>query len=150
MIGAVPGALPPVIGYTAMAGKLDFGALALFLIIFVWQIPHFFAIAWMYRHQYARAGHRMLPVVDPTGRRTAVQMILFCLLLLPIGLLPVYLDAARWVYAVGSVILGLGFLLSAWRFNLRRDDRSARAVLRASLVYLPGLLILLILDAVCR
>jgi protoheme IX farnesyltransferase len=150
LIGAVPGALPPVIGYAAMAGRLDLGALALFLIVFVWQIPHFFAIAWMYRHQYARAGLRMLPVVDPTGRRTAVQMILFCVLLILVGLLPVYLDAAGWLYAIGSVVLGLGFLYSACRFSQRRDDARARRVLRASLIYLPGLLILLIIDAACR
>ncbi len=150
LIGAVPGALPPVIGYTAVTGRLDAAALTLFLIVFVWQIPHFFAIAWMYRHQYARAGLRMLPVVDPNGRRTATQMVLFCLALLPIGLLPVYLDAAGWLYGIGSVLLGLTFLVAAWRFCRRRDDTRARRVLRASLLYLPGMLLLLLLDAACR
>jgi heme o synthase len=150
LIGAVPGALPPVIGYSAVAGALDLGALTLFLIVFIWQIPHFFAIAWMYRFQYARAGLLMLPVVDPHGRRTAFQMVLYCVALLPISLLPVYLHSAGWLYGVGAVLLGLIFLNAAYRFARKRDDARARRVLRTSLLYLPGLLLLLLLDAACR
>jgi heme o synthase len=150
LIGAVPGALPPVIGYSAVAGSLDLGALILFLIVFIWQIPHFFAIAWMYRFQYARAGLLMLPVVDPHGRRTALQMVLYCLALLPISLLPVYLHSAGWLYGVGAVLLGFFFLNAACRFARQRNDTRARRVLRTSLLYLPGLLLLLLLDAACR
>ena len=146
MIGAVPGALPPVIGWTAVRGEVGLEALALFAILFLWQLPHFLAIAWIYRDDYARAGYRMLPVVDPDGRRTARRMAVYCVLLLAASLAPVFFGRAHGLYLAGAVLLGLGFLARALAFGAERSDRRARKVLRASLLYLPGLLALLLLD----
>jgi protoheme IX farnesyltransferase len=147
LVGAVPGALPPVIGWVAVRGRLDSGALVVFLILFVWQVPHFLAIAWIYRDEYARAGLCMLPCVDPEGRDTSRHMITWCLTLIPASLGPVLLGAAGPVYLIGAVALGLGFLLPAIAFGRSRSLTRARRVLRASLVYLPGLFALLLLDA---
>ena len=146
LIGAVPGALPPVIGYTAVAGTITVEAGTLFLIVFLWQIPHFLAIAWIYREDYARASLRMLPVVDPDGRRTSRSMIAWCVALLLVSLLPLWFGPARWAYAAGAVLLGLAFLGGALRFRHERTVARARTVLRLSLLYLPGLLALLLLD----
>ncbi len=146
LVGAVPGALPPVIGYVAARGSVTMETLALFLIVFVWQLPHFLAIAWIYRDDYARAGHRMVPVVDPDGRRTGFQMIAYCLLLLPVSLMPLGLNVAHSFYLVGALLLGFAFLRSAWVFSRLRSVAAARSVLRLSLVYLPGLLVVLMLD----
>jgi protoheme IX farnesyltransferase len=146
LIGAIPGALPPVIGWTAVRGEIGSEAWSLFAIIFLWQLPHFLAIAWIYRDDYARAGYRMLPVVDPDGRRTAWRMAGYCVLLLAVSLTPVFLGDAHWLYLTGAVLLGLGFLARALAFGAARDVRQARRVLRASLLYLPGLLALLLLD----
>jgi len=148
LIGAVPGALPPVIGWTAVRGSIDAEALALFLIVFVWQVPHFLAIAWIYRDQYARAGLQMLPVVDSEGARTGRTMLRFCGLLLPVSLLPVGLGMAGPVYAIGAVLLGLMFLRAALGFVNVVSVGEARRVLRMSLVYLPAVLFLLLLDGV--
>jgi protoheme IX farnesyltransferase len=146
LVGAVPGALPPVIGYTAVTGTITPEAWALFLIVFVWQVPHFLAIAWIYRDEYARAGLRMLPVVDPDGRRTSRSMIAWCVALLPVSLLPLWLDPTRLAYASGAVLLGVAFLGGAVWFRRERTAARARVVLRLSLLYLPGLLALLLLD----
>ena len=116
------------------------------MIVLVWQLPHFLAIAWIYRDDYARAGHRMVPVVDPDGRRTGHQMIGYCVLLLLVSLVPLGLGAGHILYAVGAVVLGLAFLRSACAFLQVRSVAAARSVLRLSLVYLPGLLIVLLLD----
>ena len=147
VVGAVPGALPPVIGWCAARGwsGLD-GALGLFLVIFIWQLPHFLAIAWMYRDDYARGGLRMLPITDPSGTRTAWVMVVTCSALIPIGLLSVGLHVAGPFAAIGCAILGLFFLREAVRFDRTRTDRQARRVLRASLLYLPGALGLLLVD----
>ena len=151
LVGAVPGALPPVIGWCAARGWDDLaGAAGLFLVLFLWQIPHFLAIAWMYRDDYARGGLRMLPVADPSGGRTAAVMALTCAALIPASLLPVALGGAGAVYAVAAVLFGLAFLRSAARFGRTRTDRQARKVLRASLVYLPGVLGVLLVDALLR
>jgi protoheme IX farnesyltransferase len=147
LVGAVPGALPPVIGWVAVRGEASAEAVALFAIVFLWQVPHFLAIAWVYRDEYARAGLVMLPVLDPAGRRTARQMATYCLALLPASLMPVLLGAAGPVYFAGAAPMGLGFLATALAFGRNVSDRSARRVLRASLGYLPGLLGLLVLDA---
>ena len=146
MVGAIPGALPPVIGWSAVRGEIGMEAWALFAILFVWQLPHFLAIAWIYRADYARAGYRMVPVVDPDGRRTARQMAVYCVLLLAVSLAPVFLGHAHWLYGAGAVLLGLGFFARALAFGAERNDRQARKVLRASLLYLPGVLALLLLD----
>ena len=147
LVGAVPGALPPVIGWAAVRGSVDQEALSLFLILFLWQVPHFLAIAWIYRDEYARAGLCMLPGVDPAGRETSRHMITWCLTLIPASLGPVFLGVAGPLYFAGAVALGLTFLIPAIAFGRARNQTSARRVLRASLVYLPGLFALLLVDA---
>jgi heme o synthase len=147
LVGAVPGALPPVIGWAAVRGSVDSEAVALFLILFLWQVPHFLAIAWIYRDEYARAGLCMLPCVDPDGRDTSRHMITWCLTLIPASLGPVLLGVAGPVYFIGAVALGLGFLVPAIAFGRSRSHARARRVVRASLLYLPGLFALLLLDA---
>jgi heme o synthase len=146
LVGAVPGALPPLIGWTAMGGALDSAAFALFLILFLWQVPHFLAIAWIYRDDYARAGLRMLPTVDEGGLATGRQMAVYCLTLIPVSLFPVLYQRAGSIYALGAVALGLGFLVSALAFFVGRSNSQARRVLHASLIYLPALLALLMWD----
>jgi protoheme IX farnesyltransferase len=146
LVGAVPGALPPVIGWTAVRGSLDAGAVALFLIVFLWQVPHFLAIAWIYRDQYASAGLKMLPVLDRDGSRTGREMMRYCVMLLPVSLVPAALGLAGFVYGVGAVLLGMMFLNAALGFVRTASAREARRVLRASLLYLPALLALLLLD----
>jgi protoheme IX farnesyltransferase len=146
LVGAVPGALPPVIGWCAVSGAITEEAVTLFAILFLWQVPHFLAIAWMYRDQYRRAGLCMLPVLDPDGRLTGRHMVTYCLALLPASLGPVLLGEAGLLYLGGAVLLGLAFLASALKFQRLRSVGQARRVLRASLLYLPGLLALLLLD----
>ena len=150
LIGAVPGALPPVIGWTAMTGTLDWTPLGLFLIVFFWQIPHFLAIAWMYRDDYARAGLKMLPVVDGDGAVTARQMLLYTLALIPVSLFPVIIHGASLMYAFGALGLGVFFLRSVWGFVTQPSHIQARKVLQASLVYLPCVLGLLLLERLIR
>jgi protoheme IX farnesyltransferase len=146
LIGAVPGALPPIIGWCAVRGELTLEAGVLFVILFLWQVPHFLAIAWIYREEYERAGLCMLPVVDRAGQRTSQHMILYCLALLAVSLQPVLLGEAGLLYLGGAVLLGLTFLATALGFQRWRSHCQARRVLRASLLYLPGLLALLLLD----
>jgi protoheme IX farnesyltransferase len=146
LVGAVPGAMPPVIGWVAVEGTVTTGAMTLFAILFLWQVPHFLAIAWMYREEYAKAGLRMLPVVDPAGRMTARQMVAYTLALIPISLGPLLLASAGALYLGGALLLGLYFLWHALGFQASRSIEQARKVLRVSLVYLPGLLALLLLD----
>lgn len=146
LIGAVPGALPPIIGWCAVRGELSREASVLFLILFLWQVPHFLAIAWIYRDEYARAGLLMLPVVDRAGQRTSHNMILYCLALLTVSLQPALFGEAGSLYFGGAILLGLMFLAAALGFQRRRTHCQARRVLRASLLYLPGLLALLLLD----
>lgn len=141
LIGAVPGALPPVMGVTAASGRVDAVALWLFLVLFLWQLPHFYAIAWLYREDYARGGFPMLPVVDTAGRRTAFQSLCFGSLLLAVTCLPpAALDARGWYVPVAAA-LGLGFFASLIRFARARDDASARGAFLVSVVYLPLLLV---------
>lgn len=147
LIGAVPGALPPIIGWTAVRGDVSNDALALFAIVFLWQVPHFLAIAWIYRDEYSRAGMQMLPVLDPDGRQTARQMTNYCLALVPVSLLPVLNGSAGLIYFAGALLLGLGFFWQSVGFARRVSTTQARRVLFASLVYLPGLLALLVIDA---
>jgi heme o synthase len=148
LIGAIPGALPPVIGWTAVRGSLNAEIVALFVILFLWQVPHFLAIAWIYRADYRRAGLSMLPSVDPTGSITGRQMIGYCLALFAASLTPLVVGGAGWVYLAGALFLGIGFLACAVGFARRRSLTAARTVLRASLVYLPALLTLLLLDGI--
>jgi protoheme IX farnesyltransferase len=148
VIGAVPGALPPVIGWCAARGWDGMpAAAALFAVIFLWQLPHFLAIAWMYRDDYARGGLRMLPITDPSGGRTAWVMVVTCCALIPIGLAAVGVGISGPFSVVGCAAFGLLFLREAVRFDRTRTDRQARRVLRASLLYLPAALGMLLLDS---
>src|SRR5580700_1198045 len=119
-IGAIPGAMPPLIGYAAACGTLTWGAWVLYAILFLWQFPHFYAIAWMYRDDYARAGIRMLPVVEPDGVSTARRVVLFSLVLLPVSLLPAFTAMAGDVYFFGAIVMGAVFAYAAVRI---RTDR---------------------------
>lgn len=145
-IGAIPGALPPVIGWTAATGTLGIEALALFLIVFLWQFPHFLAIAWIYREDYARGGMKMLPGADPGGALAGRQAALYALALVPAGLLPAMVGLAGSFYFIGSFFLSGLYLLAAVRFWAAVSDSTARRLLRMSFVYLPAVLLLLLLN----
>jgi protoheme IX farnesyltransferase len=150
VVGAIAGALPVLMGWTAVGAPLALSAggltaSTLFFIVYLWQFPHFMAIAWIYRHQYAGAGLQMLTVVDPTGRRAGVQAVVAALALLPVSLLPVIDSLAGPVYITGALLLGGVYLYCSLRFFRERSDRSARQLLRASLVYLPAIMGLFIL-----
>ena len=146
IVGAIPGALPPMIGWAAATGKLEIGALALFALIFFWQMPHFLALAWMYRKDYARAGYRMLPLIDPEGDATSRQILLYVAALLPVSLIPTLVGISGPVYFFGAVVLGLLFLWLSFRFAISRENRAAKSVFHFSLVYLPILLLAMAID----
>lgn len=145
-LGAVPGALPPMIGWAAARGSLNAGAWMLFAILFFWQLPHFFAIAWMYRDDYARAGFQMISSDDSTGQRSASQSVFFCMLLLIIAGLPAYLGIATVFYLMAELILGAIFLAAAMRFLKTRERSDARRLFLTSIIYLPLLLGALVLS----
>lgn len=147
-IGAIPGAMPPLIGYAAASGTLNSDAWILFAILFLWQFPHFYAIAWMYREDYERAGIRMLPVVEPDGESTARQIFLYSCALLPISLIPSLLAMTGDLYLVGALALGAYYLYSGTKVRFRRTRQQARRVLLASIVYLPLLYGLMLIDHV--
>lgn len=146
LVGAVPGALPPVVGHAAVMGQLCLPQLVLFAILFCWQIPHFLAIAWRYREDYARAGMRMLPVVDPTGHRTGIAMILYVAGLGIASLLPVVLHMAGERYAVLALLLDLLFFVPTVFAALTRQDRAMRLTFLVSIVYLPLLFLAMVWD----
>src|SRR5579884_854784 len=145
-IGAIPGAMPPLIGFAGAAGRLTPEAWVLFGILFLWQFPHFYSIAWMYREDYERAGIRMLPVVEPDGLSTARQIVLYSLALIPISLIPRWIGSEGNIYLIGATALGLFFLYSGVRVAMDRTRQRARRVLLASVVYLPLLYCLMLLD----
>jgi protoheme IX farnesyltransferase len=145
-IGAIPGAMPPLIGYAAASGRLNFEAGILYAILFLWQFPHFYAIAWMYREDYARAGIRMLPVVEPNMNSTARRIVWFSLALVPISLAPKFFAMAGNIYLFGACILGTMVLYAGFRAASGRTLTQARHVLLASILYLPLLYGLLVLD----
>jgi protoheme IX farnesyltransferase len=146
-IGAIPGAIPPLCGWAAATGRLDPGAWVLFAILFAWQHPHFFAIAWMFRDDYRTAGFRMLPVVEPRGGRTFALTLGFCVALLLVSVVPSAIGMAGRLYGGGAVVLGLGLLLTGWMMTRSGSFLDARRLLKASVIYLPLLLALIILDA---
>jgi len=146
LAGAVCGAVPPVIGWVAVAGRFEAGALLLGATLFIWQIPHFFALAWMYRYDYARGGFRMLPVVDSSGRLTFNAILLFSLILIPLGLTVTLIGMTGFVFAAGSLLLGVVWLGLGFRLWWDGSAVSARNVFLGSLVYLPLLLGLMVLD----
>jgi heme o synthase len=145
-IGAIPGALPPVIGWAAATETLGIEAFALFLIVFLWQFPHFLAIAWIYREDYARGGLKMLPGVDPQGALTGRQASIYALALIPAGLLPATIGLAGPVYFIGALVLGLLYLVVAIQFWTGVSESAARRLLRMSFIYLPLVLLLLVLN----
>lgn len=146
LVGAVPGALPPLIGWTSVTGRIDREGLALFLIVFLWQVPHFLAIAWLYRDDYARAGLRMLPVADHEGKATARNMMTYAWVLTLVSLWPVLTGAAGPLYALGAIFLGLSFLASTMGFAYEKSRGQARRVLHASLLYLPAIFALMLAE----
>jgi protoheme IX farnesyltransferase len=146
IIGAVPGALPILAGWTATGQPVDLTAVLLFLILFAWQMPHFFALAWIFREDYARAGFRMLTVVDPTGRRAATQAVGYTVVLLAFSLLLVPVQPASPLYFAGAALLGGAFLMLGLIQLSARTDRRARRLFLGSVVYLPMLLALLAVD----
>lgn len=146
LVGAVPGALPPVIGWAAARGEIGAVGWALFVFQFFWQMPHFLAIAWLYREDYARAGLRMLPVLDPSGERTAHHALSHAIALLMVSLAPVLLRLAGPVYGLGALLSGAGFCWLTVRFLRQRDNARARRLFLGSVIYLPVVLGLMVWD----
>jgi heme o synthase len=137
LVGAVPGALPPLIGWTASHGSISAGGVSLFAIVFLWQIPHFMAIAWLYRDDYRKAGFPMLPVVEPDGRRTGRQAAIYALALVPVSLAPAIVGVSALLYCAIALVLGVAMLWLAIRFAATRSDHSARQLFLGSITYLP-------------
>ncbi len=146
LVGAVPGALPPLIGWAAASGSLSWSALSVFAILYVWQIPHFMAIAWLYREDYARGGFKMLPVLDPDGDRTARQVLFQSAILLSVSVMPTFLGLTGVFYLGSAVILGLGFVAASALMAYRRRDSDARILLLVSVIYLPLILGIMVVD----
>ena len=148
IIGAIPGALPPLMGWTAATGAVSAEGWALFAILFFWQLPHFLAIGWLHREDYAKAGFVMLPVVDPDGTRTGRSSVSHTLGLLPISMFPFFLGMSGKTYVIGALILGSFFLSFAIRFSRELNHQNARKLFFASIIYLPLLLALMAFDKV--
>jgi heme o synthase len=154
-IGAFPGAMPGVLGWTAARGRLEWGALVMFAIVFFWQFPHFFSIAWLYREDYARGGVRMLPVVEQDGKSTTRQILLYSIGLIPISLLPTFLGMSGKIYFAGALLMSVALLyfgIRLARFNMAphtgRSKQRARQLLQATVIYLPLLFTLMMLNTV--
>ena len=146
LVGAFPGALPPVIGWAAATGEITLPALVLFGIVFLWQMPHFLAIAWLHRDDYARAGMPLLPVLEPDGRRTGQQALLYAAVLLPVSLMPVVVGLGAVTYASIATVLGLAFIAFAAAFARERSVLTARRLFFFSITYLPLLWVALVVD----
>jgi heme o synthase len=152
-VGAFPGAMPGVLGWTAARGRLEWGALVMFAIVFFWQFPHFFSIAWLYRQDYEDGGIRMLPVVETDGKSTGRQIVLYSLALIPVSLLPTFLGMAGWLYFAGALLLGVvlfyaGVRLATFKMapDTARSKQRARQLLQATVFYLPLLFALMMLN----
>ena len=151
VVGAIPGALPPIIGWCGAQESVTLKAVSLFAILFVWQLPHFYAIAFMHRDDYARGGMKMLPVVErPDGFYTGLATVGTAALLVPVTALPFVADVGHWLYLLGAVPLALWFLVRSIRFARHRTTATARTVLRGSIVYLTGVMVLLVVDGLVR
>jgi protoheme IX farnesyltransferase len=150
VVGAVPGAMPPLLGFAALSGSVHGWAWYLFAVLFAWQFPHFLAIAWMYREDYSRAGLRMLPCVEGSRGMTGRQALLYALALVPVSLLPAVSGRAGPLYALAALLLGLAYAGAALRFALREERSRARLLLLTSLVYLPALYSVTLLDPAVR
>ena len=154
-VGAFPGAMPGVLGWTAVRGQLEWEALALFAIVFFWQFPHFFSIAWLYREDYAAGQIRMLPVVQPDGKSTARRILIYSLLLVPVSLSPTFLGMSGRAYLIGAVLLDVALLYVGWRLivlhaplSAPRSKQRARQLLQATVFYLPLLFVLMMLSRI--
>jgi heme o synthase len=152
-IGAFPGAMPGILGWTAVRGQLEWGTLVLFAILFVWQFPHFFSIAWLYRDDYAKGGIKMLPVVEEDGRSTARRILVYSVALIPLSLLPTFMGMAGRIYLVGAVVLGIALLYFGIRLAFlnmplaaAQSKQRARHLLQATVIYLPLLFTLMMLN----
>jgi protoheme IX farnesyltransferase len=145
--GAIPGAIPPMAGWAAASGHIGPGAWALFAILFAWQHPHFFAIAWMFRDDYRAGGFKMLPVIEPSGQRTVRLSVGFSLVLIAVSVVPTLIGMAGWLYFSGTLLIGLLMLIVALSFARDRSVGNARRLLKASVLYLPLLLLFIFLDA---
>lgn len=145
-IGALPGALPPLMGFTAAANEITLGAWAMFAILFLWQFPHFLAIAWMYREEYKKAGILMLPVLEEDGKITASQIVLFTVLLIPVSFAPFFLGIAGFIYLIGSVLLGGWFLFASIQAARSKSIPQARKLMLVSVLYLPIIFALLVFN----
>lgn len=150
LVGAVCGAMPPMMGWTGAVDELAPGALVLGAILFVWQVPHFLSLVWLYRTDYANAGYRMLPVIDQTGRLTCLTIVLYCLALLPLGLAAVFCGLAGYLFGAMSLVLGLGLFILALQMHIAKTRRSARRMFLASIAYLPLLLLVMVADSTPR
>ena len=146
-VGAVPGAIPPLIGWAAATDELGVGAWVLFAILFLWQHPHFYAIAWMYRDDYKRGGFKMLPVVQPDGKNTFRQSLAAASILVPVSLWPTFAEMSGRLYFVGALLCGCWFLWACIRWRMSESTGDARKVLRVSIFYLPAILLLFLLDS---
>ena len=145
-IGAIPGAMPPLMGFTSAANEITLGAWTLFALLFLWQFPHFLAIAWMYREQYAKAKILMLPVIEPEGKITAQQIVIFTLLLIPVSLAPYFLGIAGVVYLAGASLLGMWFLAASIQTARAKTTEQARKLLLVSVIYLPIIFALMVFN----
>jgi protoheme IX farnesyltransferase len=137
IVGAIPGAIPPLIGWAGAGAPMGVVALALFGILFFWQMPHFYAIAWLYRDDYASAGFQMLPLHDPEGARTGRHSLYYALPLAPLGIAPYFTQWNTVWYGIGAIVLGVGFVWLAWRFAWQPERGTARALFLGSIIYLP-------------
>ncbi|MGC2237972.1 MAG: heme o synthase [Pyrinomonadaceae bacterium] len=145
-IGAIPGAMPPLMGFTSSANEITLGAFALFVILLFWQFPHFLAIAWMYREQYAKAKILMLPVIEPEGKITAQQIVIFTILLIPVSLAPYFFGIAGLIYLIGASLLGIWFLAASIGAARAKSNEKARKLLLVSVIYLPLLFALMVFN----
>ena len=145
-IGALPGALPPLMGWTSSANEITLGAWTLFALLFLWQFPHFLAIAWMYKEEYAKAGIKMLPVVEPEGKITAQQIVVFTILMLPVSIAPFFIGLTGWIYLIGASVLGLWFLYASVAAARAKSVKTARKLLLVSVLYLPLIFALMVFN----
>jgi len=146
IVGAVPGAMPPLLGWTGASGRLDLGAWVLFALLFLWQLPHFLAIAWLYREDYRRAGMHLLTIDDPDFRRTTRQALLWALALLPVSLMPSAIGLTGRLYLIGATLAGACFVTAAVAFARAPRVGSARRLLLTSVFYLPAVLVVMVVD----
>jgi len=148
LVGALPGAMPPLIGWAGAVGSLNLEAWSLYTILFLWQFPHFMAIAWMYREDYSRAGYLVLPRGNARGEVMALQSVLPSLLLIPVGIIPMLLAHSHLPYRAASVLLSSAFLLFAMRLAFQRSNVTAKRLLFASIIYLPIVFFVLLLSKI--